>query len=933
MFCSKCNTEIPQGAKFCPACGQKAELSLPKHCGSCGIELELNAKFCPICGTPADSEPAAPAAAPVSSIPQPVSSIPQPVSSIPQPAPSEFGFGGSTSATRVDLSKGGTAPFSASGNIAADTAQPSALPDYGFSAASAAVAAPIKKSGAKIGAIIGIAAAVVVAAFALIFVLNKGPMMNLFMGNKGYAAMLEGKTVDAVTDAVANPVVTSGVEALSSTFASAMETASEDIAEGDLAQSGSLDYSKGVDFAALIANANRFMDEAYGTSAVSVSVTPHVELTDTAKALITESEEEDEKELEKILSAINGAAFVGNFSAGEKIIGMGASATEGGFTADAKMLMTADGKMYISFPFGSDKAIMIPIEQADSAVEDAPTLVLEEKEIERLAQEIGDIYLKYYENGEITVEKNGTLTAAGASAGGKLITVDIKGGKLSEMFAEIADAIAEDEYFRTTIVSFANACGSDLTEEEYKEEIKSALEFEGQDSDILRIMTVVNKNNDVLAKSFCAIDDKESVAFTYIDGKDNAALDIIENGTTLFSANIEKKDEYNGSANLKFSDGDSYPVAVKLDYADLKSEKFLKSDVMTGTLTFSVTPPADFTDSADETEAEILSVLAQSEFILSCSLSGSTYEGKFTFDCPQYGKAELTALVSGDAAFDLSVPTNVIDASGIMEGDVSDEVYEQLDEYLAEISEKAKQYPDSYLAQALADSLDDDSDSIIDEPTFPEEQYPEDVPDPLEDERDALCDAVSSDIDALYDLYYDHMELIDDKYYSEFEELQISLYDIYSAAYSAKNENQLDKLNAKLNGVEADLKAFAEKVEEEDETIPETDPDVSDISVLPEVDYDLLSYDELLDALSVAEDFYLDLVIANTDILLSDDAVYAVYEDSSNKYNDVCDDVAKLNEAISEGSLSIPLLREARKSAAKFDESIRALYDAIYNLS
>lgn len=47
--CAHCQGQVPQGAKFCPHCGQSTAPAT-KACVACQAELSLQAKFCPECG-------------------------------------------------------------------------------------------------------------------------------------------------------------------------------------------------------------------------------------------------------------------------------------------------------------------------------------------------------------------------------------------------------------------------------------------------------------------------------------------------------------------------------------------------------------------------------------------------------------------------------------------------------------------------------------------------------------------------------------------------------------------------------------------------------------------------------------------------------------------------------------------------------------------
>ena len=49
VTCSACGAQIAQGAKFCPECGAKQNVSA--FCTNCGHEIPAGSKFCPECGT------------------------------------------------------------------------------------------------------------------------------------------------------------------------------------------------------------------------------------------------------------------------------------------------------------------------------------------------------------------------------------------------------------------------------------------------------------------------------------------------------------------------------------------------------------------------------------------------------------------------------------------------------------------------------------------------------------------------------------------------------------------------------------------------------------------------------------------------------------------------------------------------------------------
>ncbi|MBN1677132.1 MAG: zinc ribbon domain-containing protein [Candidatus Thermoplasmatota archaeon] len=50
MKCSDCETENPEGAKFCQSCGRELETNVPRRCVSCGRPIPHEALVCQYCG-------------------------------------------------------------------------------------------------------------------------------------------------------------------------------------------------------------------------------------------------------------------------------------------------------------------------------------------------------------------------------------------------------------------------------------------------------------------------------------------------------------------------------------------------------------------------------------------------------------------------------------------------------------------------------------------------------------------------------------------------------------------------------------------------------------------------------------------------------------------------------------------------------------------
>ena len=54
MRCPRCQSQNPEGARFCEECGARLELACP----NCGEAVTPGKKFCASCGTPVTPQPA-----------------------------------------------------------------------------------------------------------------------------------------------------------------------------------------------------------------------------------------------------------------------------------------------------------------------------------------------------------------------------------------------------------------------------------------------------------------------------------------------------------------------------------------------------------------------------------------------------------------------------------------------------------------------------------------------------------------------------------------------------------------------------------------------------------------------------------------------------------------------------------------------------------
>lgn len=700
MNCIKCNSELPNGAKFCPSCGaffgegadvKPAAAPAPEqkyYCEKCGLELMRGARFCTVCGGAAKAPDITPTAnngetfgngamAAVSldktSVSDSLVSAMNSVTSEPKPSDSITSFSApvsSDSASGTNLNFGSTAT----------------LPDYG----TAVAVAPVKKKGVNIGVIIAAVVLVIVGSVAAIFFTNKAAFLSTFLGKPNYATMVEGNTIKDITSKIDAPALSNGVKSASSIVSAFATTNTVYLSSSD--GSGSPEFlsasaSSGpeLDTAALIESLNEALTEVYGANSVKMTFSANASLTDSAKVMIGGGEDLDE-----LLELINTTSLTYRVTSSDSAAAV-TMGTEGKIAVDMRSLITEDGYIYLSFPFATDKALMIKCSDPSKTV-DYPVLELDAAEIERLIGEVVELYLENYKASAIEME-TGSLTAADVTVQGKLITAEFKGEALKKLFSDIAEHIADDDYFCNKIVAYVNECGGELTKAEYREEIIDAFDFDATNKDKLIIKTLIDKNGNVLGKSYTAKADNDAEAyFVYVEGKNTAAAECYYNdGYDEISVTCvdEKDTSTSGKLTVVVAD-DEQSLTLNVKYSGVEAIKFQNTETYVGTYEITVQMPADF---KDQLGAEGFAAANGAKLILDTQVNGSTLTESVNLTVPQYGNVTLTAALSvSNETEGLTVPSNTLDITPIYSDNYAEAmgVYDELEEFGDEIMEAIK---------------------------------------------------------------------------------------------------------------------------------------------------------------------------------------------------------------------------------------------------
>lgn len=742
MICSKCNSETPDGSRFCSVCGAPcgsaadvkpaaAQVSLGKYkCAKCGLELEQGAKFCTVCGGPAanvgnvapiansgetfgngnmaavslEKEPDAgdlvAAMNSAASAPTPIpSAVP---TAVPAPAPTTnepTGFAPSGNAGYAPSANTGYAPGAVMGGY------------NGLSGAAAVVTAPPatkkKMNGGKIALIIAIVLILLVGGAAVFFFTNKAAALSLVMGKPKYAAMVEKQSLKEAAEKLDTAALSGQIKTFSSIMSAMGDEDYLDALpfgmsynnhDAKFAKLMSYGGSDGVDIKGILKGYNEFMQTTYGASRIYGSVTANITLGDKLRSEL----DDDLDTVKEVLDIINGAEITYDAGLSEKQAGMELGIKLGSKPLNVKAIITDDGSVYAMFPFASDKALKYTVETGESSASSQTQAMLEldKDEISRLLGELIEIYTDYIKDSSVTME-NGGLVAAGIPVEGKQITADIGGEKLEGLIKALLEHIANDKYFCDKIVEYAKSFDPSFTAEDYKNEILDAIPEKGDidDTERLIVTTIVNNSGKILAKSYKAVSGSENPFEILMaeDGK-TGAVEFKEDGKSTLTMLVESTSDTDGKVTLNVGTDDDEYIGITVTYSGVGTATFGKTEIPVGTYTLAF-DVSRARSSLDEEERDILNGMSVK---MSTSVDNGTEKSSVDIVIKDY----ITASIKADASLsdDMSKfdpPANAIDFSDPYSADEA-QLMEFVNELMTGLKEAIAGTPlEDYMADAL----------------------------------------------------------------------------------------------------------------------------------------------------------------------------------------------------------------------------------------
>ncbi|MGN1110778.1 MAG: hypothetical protein ACI4QY_03920, partial [Oscillospiraceae bacterium] len=883
-------------------------------------------------------------AQPVNTVTQPTAGYAQPVNQISQPVSAGQPVSASSIIPPVSLNDGSVAgtPVSLGKNT---------TPTAGFAAPTAPIAQPQPKPKKKIkpGAVIGIAAAclvgVVAIAAGVLFATNKAMFLSTILGKEKYAVMVESEAIKQTASKIDSTAISEGVEAVSGMYAAFAALDNNDNPYdivGDIvdmsnengtstptkaqlmsAATGPASGVEGYDLGAYVKMLNEQYVKMYGVNALNAKMSADVEFGNAVKELAGDVPVED------IQSLINDSEFTYSVIAAENAAQVGFDIKLDDETnLNCNVIMTAEGEVYMVMPFVSDTAILIKIDAPTQTAEtkDYQPLSLDKAELDRIITAIVECYLMNYKESAIEME-NGSVSIAGVEVEGKEITAEFKGEALKKLFTDIAEIIAKDEYLSSKVVEFVQQFDEDFTKEDYENGILDDIDFEADNSDKLIITTIIDKNGNILAKTFTAKSEDSEATMGYTVSKESAAFEIsapdegfeltvntdltsVNSGRSVIKVTYENKIMGNGEEVTE-----KHTLKFNLDFNNIGIEKFCGKSTPVGSLTVSAALPDEF---EDQLGTEALAAINGASLTIGQSVSGERTANSFVrLEVNNYGSLALNYSVEAYNGEVSEYPNDVIDITSTIKAGMPDEATEKaLIAYFDEVGkayENLRPFFEKYENlfgempeyenpfESSGGRPDSDLISVEEFKMFVQQdvqmltQLMQNVP---EDDKE-IQERISILIKRYEGLYATLMEFTDED--PDYAEKLLYVNELYEELYD------------ELLTIEYDLEEINSAVH-----LPSVN--VNEIS---KMDY------ELLTEIMVAYNTAFERIKQDEATIVADAKLKELYDKADYAYYDVEHDFSYFNDALKRGNLNINLLNTWRSSMKEYIPAVDELVEVL----